>query len=671
MLATVTPMLNTFLQTIGRAVEEGGITAETLQRYYGNMALALRHFKVKTEGEAKPKLPLIIRQEVLRMTRHLIDMQERLPRGSTTLAVPLGGRFIMTVMKDECMTVQLAELIVEHQEAAGVELSQKDLQRCFLCAMDEGAYEKAGRFYQMRVDPAGATTSERSTLEDIQAAEDELGPSTLSGFATTPGNTDQICDLFIVSRTQSFPDFIRSVRPYLSPVSLDGSEITLDQILTSRFAWSLLITKAGRREQATANQIVEFYDHMPDYALCAHTIAPTIQALLHFGDVETAWKVWQDAVEHQTASKEQGRYIDQVVLGIATDTCATLQGPDAAIAFLDKHAVCTNHKGNDKAEIGGPRYRLKASNINVLLRQCSVGKRPSVAMRLWKGAHARYGVRLDEWSLGMLLETARTCEFASVKDEEVDTDDLSSLFRTLMKEFRFRRYVDRSHDGDTSEQYSEDQLTAIAEGSHTVFLDPPGFKWYHDPGPRPWKRAREIFRGVVLTNWPFLRDVTSPLELQSGPFGFTSVFGGSIRSTKTPEHSTTLPLSAQYAHFIPDKRTWHAFIRLLGTFNCVEEIPLALAWMKELGIEPRRKTLLDALMFVAEVEGPRRRVKGVGADEETLLITDEQLLRIWLEEWLGTGEVWHRGEMKSVVPAEAEVVEMRTMIMGKGQQLIL
>lgn len=651
LLAMLAPVLNLFFQHMNQAILSGGISAEEVQRYYAWIIFSLREFAGTRKDGKRSKLPSIIQDEVTRTFTHMVDALRALPSSSTDSTPPLTKKLLSAITAGNCLTTRLAKLVVEYQQSAGAELGRAFIQRCFMAALSEGAYEMAARYHDMR---------NSSTNNHIPSP-------TPSGSLEAPDqNSEQIFNVLSVARAaHDFPDFVRSLKPFLHPAATSREDHDV-QLLISQYAWSILITQTGKRQNATPKQIIDLYDHMPDAAVCAHTIAPTMQALWDLGHAMTAWKIWEDAVKMQRESGQPGRYIDQAVIGIATGLAGALNGTAAAVELVDAFGSRAMPDEQGQSTL---RYKLDPKNINTLLRQCSRSKHPSVAFRLWYGAEARYGINLDQWSLGTLLESARNCEFMRHVDDS--PDDLQARFRSLMGEFRIRAPRGSPQDLFALKRDSRQDALQFGAGTYHVLLDPPGYKWYHETHSRPWKRARHVFRDVVLTNWPFLHQVTSPLDLQSGPFGFASVFGGSVKSTSTTDHSTILPSSPHYAHLVPAPPTWHAYIRLLGTFNQVEEIPLALAWMKELNIKPRRKTLLDALMFVSEVEGPRRRVKGMKTDGGSKMMRDEQLLRAWLTDWLGEGETMDRGAMRSIVPDEDEVVDLRTMIMGKGQKLIL
>jgi hypothetical protein len=65
--------------------------------------------------------------------------------------------------------------------------------------------------------------------------------------------------------------------------------------------------------------------------------------------------------------------------------------------------------------------------------------------------------------------------------------------------------------------------------------------------------------------------------------------------------------------------------------------------MKELEIKPKKQTMITALMYIEDVQGPRRLFSDWD-DGVSRLLGDGDVLRRWLKDWLGRG-----------VPTEEEV----------------
>ena len=146
-----------------------------------------------------------------------------------------------------------------------------------------------------------------------------------------------------------------------------------------------------------------------------------------------------------------------------------------------------------------------------------------------------------------------------------------------------------------------------------------GFWW----GERPaWQVAREVFREVVLGNWPHLKDVQPPAYVPTDALGggmsvVRPLFDFSKSSSpptksKNSNNDTAQPSSSSayqslsdhplptspypYPSIILDHRSFDAYIRLLCTHGLEAELPLTLAWMRELGIRPSQRSIRLALV---------------------------------------------------------------------------
>jgi hypothetical protein len=152
---------------------------------------------------------------------------------------------------------------------------------------------------------------------------------------------------------------------------------------------------------------------------------------------------------------------------------------------------------------------------------------------------------------------------------------------------------------------------------------------------------------------------------------------------------------------MPDATTFQVYVTLLGYYNMPEEIPTALAWAREMDVQPTWRCMCSALAFVCETEGPRRRVKGwydvpsasVQEGEDAIaemgcggqdgreglsskglsepgkgkagevkkrarLVRDEEVLRRWLQDWV-----------KGDVPTEADVAAFINRVRSKGGRM--
>ncbi|WWC62788.1 uncharacterized protein I303_105385 [Kwoniella dejecticola CBS 10117] len=476
-----------------------------------------------------------------------------------------------------------------------------------------------------------------------------------------------------------------------------------------RFAWSILLDRCSKDEKITTEALLEMAETLPGEAIVGHTLTPIMYGLIKRGEPLKAWEIWRDLIEQEKQnanSTQKGLFVDRVTLAVATEACHAATDLDAAVTLVDTWAkkVTSTENEKDNENSSGEEWagsvKLDDHNINILLNFCRQDGKSSIAFRIWEAAVPRYGVFLNDVSLNLLLDIARY----SNEEPEMEDDILSQtrqreLFRRRLRaiadEFSFRQRRrpttnsnefngyehGQSAETDANEKYDED---IWSQGPTSILLD----NTTNGLSEMPWQKARSIFRQVVLGNWPFLQNVHSPLDLaHQGMFGsFVSFFSPRSTSTsieiprpadkggqsaKSLNSEIHLPVpNARYTHIIPTSRTFRSYIALLGYYNLHAEIPTALAWMKELGIRPTWSTMCLALLHICENEGPRRWVKGFGEDGGMGLVRDEEIIRRWLIDWLGSGEEpIAKGKWRKIVPTEQDVAGSRRWLAERRQRL--
>ena len=170
------------------------------------------------------------------------------------------------------------------------------------------------------------------------------------------------------------------------------------------------------------------------------------------------------------------------------------------------------------------------------------------------------------------------------------------------------------------------------------------FRWDKE---RPAAVVADIFWTMLRENFPL---ATGPAEASITSSTRRFLFGQP--SPSIPLSPKTLALrrqpdepaiSLQYPYLYPSPTNMHLFIAILGYFSQSSQIPLVLAYMKELSIRPTRKTLCLALWSFEE---------GGAMTGERL-----QVLR-WLSDWLGL----------AAIPTDEELGSFRQKQWGSGHR---
>ena len=700
-------------------------TVEEISEYYLAFLNALGHFANPTgwpsmardEKVRSTPLPLPVLREVVDITRHLLVTLDKLP-SSSSLAdqVRLNDSVLFRLFSSPYLSPALREILLDHIQQRGIILSSWHWHECFVSAVAEGNDVEARRFLKLRQDTS-KVESARNTIDDANSAKhdnslDRKEPRNRS-FAhrgLSPGDHGGAqkrtrlrhspeADQMALSRTSgSFAELVASIEPYLRPSlqralpsededSPRGSEQSLqlktDQTTlplhgatnvlpsdSSPYSWSQLLSRTVHDPSVRAEQIISLARNIPKTAAISHSIVPVMHGLIQRGEAEQAWIIWRYLIRlaKHAEKGDAGKFIDNASLAVACEACHRVYDFTAAITLVDVWARRPAIRRDEKTGLLHS-LTLDAQNVNVLLNLCKRDGLASVAFRLWAAALPRWKVYLNEISLGLLMDTARHHE---TRSREYAMEDVSSSLRRLRDEISMRRLGSaRSAANRHYDAYDADGFT---KGSVSVLLDAPGYSWRKEHGAkRPWALAREVFHDVVLGNWPHLSHVKSPLDLQTGPMSYlSSFFGGQYLPARPGGHDKRgrMPSEhARYTHIVPTPVTFYIYIRLIGYHNVTAEVPLVLAWMKDLDVHPTWKTMCWAMLYVAEAEGPSRRITGWGPKGQAALVRDTEVLRRWLVEWLGDGEETQDGVKRKIVPTDEDVTRMRMGLMSKNQSL--
>ena len=634
----VTPSLVTiFLRRLDQAVSEETLDLDirSVLVLYRLFIRSFRHYPLQGTSNQHRFLPDTINIQLVRIFRHLFNLLRSLP--STSDGFKVYNNLAFLLFSNSLFSPKLREVLVEEMDGIGVKPGPAFWNKCLMSAVAERNIDMA-TVYMARKDKAEGT---EGTVDDSTTKIKSKEPRSFSR------------SLMLSRLRPSFPLVASVLRPYL--LESTTKQDTAKSIYNRSVAWSVLITQAGRQRDASARHIVELYRHIPASAVCAPTTTAAMQSLYDLRKFDKAWTIWVDSVKLHSEAKEgdEERYVDCVELSVATLVQGRREGIAQAVKLVDSWG---RRKGYDTRQMD-----LDVININSLLTLCANHHAPSIAFRLWAAAHPRWNVYPDGVSLTLLLNAARFYETKPGGKDDIYSG-ARAQFRLLWKDL-----ASAGEDVSRNDAYDAYDADGFSRGGTSVLLDPPGYSWHDQYDERPWQKARQVFREVVLTNWPHLEQVKSPLDV--------SMWMAFFASPSPPSTSQEIRLprpGARYTHVIPSQETWHAYINLLGSSNQVGEISLALAWMRELDVRPSWRCMCSALTYLGEVERPRRRVKRWDKDGGARFVRDLDILRKWLEEWVGVGkEVAEDGSERCIVPTDGDVFQYRWELIAAGKKLIL
>ncbi|WVW84886.1 hypothetical protein I302_106921 [Kwoniella bestiolae CBS 10118] len=651
----------------------------------------------------------------------------------------LSAAMFKCLFRRRMLTPELRKMLVGHAFDRKIDLTRFQWQQCTLSAMEERNDRAAKRYrvrWKLAIDREEAEAeagqanakAEDDEVEEVEIDAEELLEqagivneeplkSTIEMSTPTTSITERdkqisriISEMVISQYSNSMEKILSLMKPYLTPSELDARmekstgpglknsmrgvnfrPTRYDVYSLLRYAWSILLDRCSKDKTVTSEALIEMAETLPGDAVVGHTLTPIMHGLVKRGEPLKAWEIWRDLIEREKSAPSiaKGLFVDRITLAVATEACRSAIDIDTAIMLVDTWGKKpTSRIKVKRKEKWAGSIRLDAQNINILLDLCRLDGKPSLAFRLWSAALPRYGVYLDDISMNLLLDIARYSDNELENEVMLSKQEENELFRkrlrAIAQEFRFRRKKESTDDdveedggsNGNSRVYDDD---AWANSPTSILLDNPNNAWRYrgDKGglEAPWKKARRIFRQVILGNWPHLREVESPLEVaHQGAFSsIVSFFTDTDQSTFPPDPNSKaedkeihLPSpNARFTHIIPTSNTFRSYIALLGYYNRHSEIPIVLAWMKRLGITPTFSTMCLALLHICEAEGPRRWVKGFGENGGRALVRDEEIMRRWLQDWL---EGAAKGR-KVIVPTEKDVADSRRWLAERRQRL--
>lgn len=392
--------------------------------------------------------------------------------------------------------------------------------------------------------------------------------------------------------------------------------------------WSALVSSVGRDPTVGTEALRAFWDRVvasrgKNIDIASQTAI--MDAFRQRGQHEDALIVWKSIL--QTPGSIDKRALTAAVMSL----CGAAQYKDA---FETMDAFVFKNYLPSKDDPTWPesrarwieqrgRIQLDVPMINGIMDRLNRGGRPDVVFKLWDVMEKYYGVWPDGITMTILLDAARRAYLI---------DPTMELALGQLGIFNpFKRLWAR-------EQLPETPSVAISK----MLERPPESGFWH--GDWAFINARVIFRDAVLGNWPHLQQVSCPV-------GTYSPQATSDRMWVTKDRSPEL----RWPTIIPFDRTFHAYIFLLGWNELQAEIPLALAWMRALQIEPMYRTLCAALMYFGEVARLPPLFESFELRKGQEYGGDYGKLRRWIADWVG----------ESNLPSENMIAAYRR---GDGQQ---
>ena len=431
------------------------------------------------------------------------------------------------------------------------------------------------------------------------------------------------------------------------------------------YDWTTALVSVANDRKITTSQLIHLFENARKKTKAFRPTIATYTVLLR----GLLWrKAWGQALDVWNQLTESGLVLDRKALTVGVQVLTRAGHPQAAFYLLDSfathhlteesHLRIRSHPVNSPlfpqpttgGEFVSSNAHLTARWINiVVINEFLVAllrvRRPDIIFMIWDNLELLYGVLPDNVTLNILLKSA----LLAVKMDRESVRGTMAHF-TLQAPFHARQQ-------STSElEDVDDKREAVARNIMEALerSEPPPVVgiWR---GRAATEVAREIFRGMVLGNWPPMQHIQAPVTAirppgkEVGPIApimelAKSLVVGLSHKTATGQADSgsgehAKPLDSQVVlragaipTVYPTKSTFLAYIKLLGlsSSSYTHEIPLALAWMRHLSILPSRPLLSISLVFWAEV-GLRGPIFEEWAEKGGY--SEYGRLETWMREW--------------------------------------
>ncbi|KAI0313478.1 hypothetical protein OF83DRAFT_1175648 [Amylostereum chailletii] len=384
--------------------------------------------------------------------------------------------------------------------------------------------------------------------------------------------------------------------------------------------WSAHLYILSRTRSVSAQSLLDFFYHSRPFRHTAKAYAVVIQGLLRKNAYDLAEVIWR-------RFRLTGLPMDRVLLGVGVQVLVHAGTPNSALGLLDNWS-----EGDFARRVRSQRIpidgNLATDVVNKFMDALIKTLRPNAVLTLWEHMQRLYGAIPDANTLFYVLTAARLASH--------NFETLRGALRELGFPFRLMQH---SKNTEETEPRSLVDVRREAREELKHALDPRTKGTDEWGGVKAWRWARGEFLAILADNTPYLRDVAAPAvavrassdDVANAPFG--DMLRWHPRAGNADAFPVGIPSHGLRAHstLIPNDRVFRAYIHILGTHALGAEIPRVLAWMRALGIVPKRETLAYALVYWGEVTVDAPLVgafRGSGKDEYVKLVK-------WILDWAG------------------------------------
>lgn len=342
-----------------------------------------------------------------------------------------------------------------------------------------------------------------------------------------------------------------------------------------------------------------------------------------------------NAVRHWNLLLKTGLTIDKMALTAGLQAVTKIGHPHAAFALLEKYAKRPRDGDEVIDEFRSPHpVQLTPVSMNDFLVALNRIARPDVVFKMWDHMPDLYGIYPNSETLSIVLQSARlACKL---------DDSFSGTVAELALRNPFRK---RKPQGVLSR---EDAVLSVESVLGQKNLKKYQSSIWNDQ--TPFDAARKVFlqalfgmdtSGRLLEIQPPANAVRDSFDADASPgIGFPSLRTRTYQFVPPPDlyllSPTTQEKKPHFPQIVVTNANCFNYITLLGLSNAssshVGEIPLVLAWMRALSIQPSNSTLAVALMLWYEVSVQAPLVEKLSGGPER---GEYARLVEWVRGWVG------------------------------------
>ncbi|KII90134.1 hypothetical protein PLICRDRAFT_108304 [Plicaturopsis crispa FD-325 SS-3] len=538
------------------------------------------------------------------------------------------------LLADRFVTMQLTKHLRAQMLYEGYAPKASHLEAYLRVFAKDGAIHDAGRYL-------GAVRAQ--VQEDVSdgASTVASGPSAASSVHTAHTH---FLGAFKGDRASAFDYLGRLLRteqahPHAHPESpLSSRRASIARTKKSPlniYDWTTTLAAAARDKRTSSRQLIRLLQQVRN---TTRTFRPTVatytvvlRGLIYRKDLEGAETIWRQL-------REDGLPLDDKGLTVGLQVLTRIGKPHLAFILLELLAI----KPGETVDIARRRSNNRpVAPDTMMLNEFMVSllriRRPDIVFKLWDHMETLYDVRPNAVTLDILLKSANV---ASKLD-----NTLRGLWAEFVSHNPFRH--------DQPELSDRDQIVdSITVALGDMDGGPVPYRsgmWRNAPA---WRGARKVFQQVLLGNRPDMRRIASPANAvrksrdspTDSPMseiaqGISSAWSSGVyKNTVVLVPPSPLYAGAEgiYPEIVLNDQTFFSYISLLGLHSQAAEIPLALAWMRALGVSPAQSTLAMALVFWGEVSLQAPLIESWAGGRAS---SEYEKLVQWIRDWVGDDRV--------------------------------